>query len=106
MGYVDLADIAPRNLLPGTSVRFVHTGTMTVAYWTFEAGAVLPAHSHPHEQVANILEGEFEMTVDGVTRRIQPGTVVVFPPGATHGGKAISRCRFIDVFHPVREDYR
>ncbi len=106
MPYIDLEAVGVREMLPGTNVRFVHTEKMTLAYWTFEAGAVLPPHSHPHEQVANILEGEFEMTVDGQTRVIQPGMVVHFPPHAEHGGRAITRCRFIDVFSPVREDYR
>jgi len=104
--FIDLNDIAPRELLPGTSVRFVHTQTMTLAYWTFEAGALLPAHCHPHEQVANILEGEFEMTLGDQTQVLRPGIVVVMPSNVMHSGKAITRCRFIDAFHPVREDYR
>lgn len=104
--FIDLKGVPARSLLPGTSVQFVHTDTMTFAYWTFEAGTVLPSHAHPHDQVANIIEGTFEMTVGNETRVIQPGTVVHFPPNVPHGGKAITRCRFIDVFHPVREDYR
>ena len=36
----------------------------------------------------------------------KPGTVVVIPPDVPHAGKAITDCWIIDVFHPVREDYR
>jgi quercetin dioxygenase-like cupin family protein len=106
MPFVRLDDLSERSLVPGTRVRFVHSEKMTTAYWTFEPGAILPAHNHPHEQVTNVLEGEFDMTVAGETRCIHPGDVVVIPPGATHAGKALTVCRFIDVFCPVREDYR
>ena len=79
---------------------------MTFAHWRFDAGADLPAHSHPHEQVATFLEGTYELTVEGETRRFGPGEMAVIPPDATHGGRAITDCRILDVFHPVREDYR
>ncbi len=106
MPFVKLDDQPEKVLVPGTRARFVHSDRMTTAYWTFEPGAVLPAHSHPHEQVTNVLEGEFEMTVGGEVRRIRPGDVAVIPPGVSHSGKALTLCRFIDVFCPVREDYR
>jgi hypothetical protein len=28
------------------------------------------------------------------------------PPNVTHSGHAVTECRIIDVFHPVRDDYR
>jgi len=30
----------------------------------------------------------------------------VIPGGVPHAGKSITESRVIDVFHPVREDYR
>ena len=46
------------------------------------------------------------VTIDGRTERMREGSVAVVPPHAVHAGRALTRCRFIDVFHPVREDYR
>ena len=46
------------------------------------------------------------MTIDGLTERMHAGTVAVVPSNAVHSGRALSRCRFVDVFQPVREDYR
>ena len=106
MPFMDLSDLEEKDLLPGFKVRFVHSETMTSAYWTVEEGAVLPEHSHPHEQVANVLEGEFELTIDGESKILTSGSVGVVPPNAVHSGKAINECRILDVFHPVREDYR
>lgn len=102
----ELSEMAGRELLQGAEARFVHGDTVTVAYWRFEPGVPLPEHAHPHEQVTNVIEGEFDLTVDGETRRLTPGSVVVIPPDAQHSGRAATGCRVIDVFHPVRQDYR
>jgi quercetin dioxygenase-like cupin family protein len=106
MNTLKLSDVASREILPGTEARFVHAETMTVAYWTFERDAALPEHRHPHEQVTNVMEGVFDLTVNGERVRLEAGSVVVIPPNVTHAGQAVTVCRIIDVFHPVREDYR
>ena len=106
MPFLNLEDVELRELIPGFNVRFVHTENMTFAFWKVEAGSVLPEHSHPHEQVAQMIEGEFELTVDNETKVLTPGTVAIVPPNAAHSGKALTGCRIVDVFYPVREDYR
>ncbi len=106
MSFVELQSLPEREPVPGYHVRFVHADTMTMAYWTIEAGAEIPEHAHPHEQVATITEGEFELTIDGETKHLGPNDVAVIPSDVPHSGRAITDCRMIDAFHPVREDYR
>ena len=79
---------------------------MTVAYYSAPAGAQFPEHSHPHEQISNIVEGEFVLTIDGETKTMTPGVVAVIPSNAVHSGHAVTECKIIDIFQPVREDYR
>ena len=98
--------IEPRTVIPGFHGRFVHSATMTFVLWQIDAGATLPEHSHHHEQVVHLYEGEFELTVEGQTIRATRGTVFAIPGNATHSGRAITACRIMDVFCPVREDYR
>lgn len=102
----DLSAEEPRELMPGWRVHFVHSEHMSFAHWAVEPGATLPEHSHPHEQVANVIEGEFELTVAGETRVLRGGMVAIVPPHAAHSGRALSRCRILDAFYPIREDYR
>ena len=106
MPFINLNTIPEKELLPGLHVRFVHTNNMTLAYWNIEKGASMPEHNHPHEQVVNLIEGKFELSVAGEQHIIMPGKVFVLPSNIPHGGKALTNCRIIDVFHPVREDYR
>jgi quercetin dioxygenase-like cupin family protein len=106
MSFIHLDDLPEQEPVDGYHVRFVHSDQMTLAYWTVEAGAAIPTHQHPHEQVATVLEGTFELTVDGETRRMGPDDVAVIPSNVPHGGRAVTACRMIDAFQPVREDYR
>ncbi len=106
MNLTRLDEVPPRELFPGCRGQFVHGENLTVAHWTFEPGTPLPLHAHPHEQVINLVRGTFELTVEGETRQLSPGSVVVVPGGAPHSGQAITEAYIIDVFYPVREDYR
>ena len=106
MAFIDLSTLSEREVVPGYRAVFVHSEQMTVAYWTIAAGAALAEHSHPHEQIANLIKGEFEMVIDGERRLLKPGDVAVIPSNVRHAGKAVTDCRIIDVFHPVRQEYR
>ncbi len=101
-----ILDIEPREIVKGYKARFLHTDTMTIAFWEVEPGSELPMHNHIHEQVSQILEGEFEMTIGGVTKIHKPGSVLVIPSNVPHCGKAITACKILDIFNPVREDYK
>lgn len=102
----DVDALEPRELIPGHRGRFVHSEHTTHVYWDITAGAELPEHSHPHEQIVNMLEGTYELVVDGTSHVLNAGDVLVIPGDAVHSGKSHTDCRILDVFSPVREEYR
>lgn len=106
MPFIDLAELEVREPVPGYKAVFIHSGKMTVAYWDVAKDALMPEHSHPHEQIASVVEGEFELNLAGETRILDRGSAAIIPPNTPHSGKALTVCKLIDVFHPVREDYR
>jgi quercetin dioxygenase-like cupin family protein len=106
MPFIHLSELKQREIVPGFKAKMVHSDHMTFTYWNVEAGASLPEHSHANEQISTIVKGKFEMTVAGETQTMEPGAVFVIPSDAKHSGKAITDSELIDIFYPVREDYR
>lgn len=103
---IQIHNIPPVEIKPGMKARFIHTEHTTLAYWEVEEGAILPMHSHFHEQVTTVTEGQFELTIGNDTQIYGPGFVAVIPPNVVHGGRALTACKIFDIFSPVREDYK
>ena len=106
MPLVKLDELPDLQIAEGVIMRVVTGATVTVAHVKLTAGAPVPEHSHYHEQVVNVIEGEMELTVEGKPYSLVPGKVMVLPPNTLHSAKAVTDCRVVDVFHPVREDFR
>ena len=103
---MNLSDIPSKEIMPGYHGQLVHAESMSIAFWNVEEGAEVPQHSHMNEQVMQVIEGKFEFTLDGVTKIYEPGDLVIIAPHKKHSGKALTRCKLMDVFSPVREEYK
>lgn len=101
-----LADIEPKEIIPGYHGRLIHSKNISIAFWEVDAGAEVPEHAHTNEQIMQVQEGQFQFTVGGKTRIYGPGELVVIPSEIPHSGKAITPCKLMDVFSPVREEYQ
>ncbi len=98
-----LPDFSP---FAGYRGKLVHAETMTVVHWTIDAGCDVPEHMHPHEQIINLMQGQFELTLDGQKIAMQAGDVLVIPGNVPHSGRSLTACQIIDIWHPRREDYQ
>ena len=98
--------LAMSEFMKGADARFVHSDSITLAEWRFQANVDLPEHSHSNEQITKLISGEFELTIDGEKVLLKAGSSVIIPSNAVHSGKAITDCHIIDVFTPVREDFK
>lgn len=106
MSFINLKEIAEREVVPGFKGKFIHSDNVTVVHWSITAESELSEHNHPHEQITNIIDGELELSIEGKTKRLKSGELAVVPSNVKHHGKAITDCYVIDVFYPIREDYR
>lgn len=102
----EFASLPVRTVAPGFHGRYLHSAHITQGRVDIDAGAVLPEHSHPHEQWTMVVTGRRELTVEGVRHLLAPGQILYIPPHARHSGRAPEVCQVFDTFHPVREDYR
>lgn len=107
MPFATLTSLPVKEIFGGTlRGYYAHLEKMTVGEVLLQANIVVPLHEHPHEQATYVIEGRFEFTIGTETRIIGPGMAALIPGGVMHGGKTLTACRVIDIFVPVREDYR
>ena len=74
--------------------------------FVLEAGAILPPHTHPHEQIGYLVSGALDFIIDGQKYSAQPGDSWAIPGNVEHAATALEASVAIEVFVPVREDYR
>ncbi len=86
-------------------VRFVHTDNITIAFNELKAGAEVPAHTHIHETIDYIQEGTLEMKIGNEIVAMNAGAVARVPSNVLHSARAVTDCKVINVFYPMREDF-
>jgi quercetin dioxygenase-like cupin family protein len=72
-----------------------------------EPGGVVAGHSHPHEQLGLMLRGSMTLNVEGTDHLLEEMDCYALPGDIEHGATAGPQGALVlDVFRPVREDYR
>jgi quercetin dioxygenase-like cupin family protein len=105
--FVKLTDVRAFELAPGVTGQPLFGAGAMINLIEFEPGSVVPVHSHPHEQLGMCLRGTQVLVVDGVEHPIGPMEAYVIPGGVEHSAFCgPDGATVIDVFQPVREDYR
>jgi quercetin dioxygenase-like cupin family protein len=110
-GYFPLDEVKAVELANGVQLKLVSGEKAMMSFVTLEPGSVVPLHSHPHEQLGTMLEGELTLYMGSLNpedgRLIRKGDTYVIPGGVLHGARATGStpCVALDVFSPIREDY-
>ena len=82
-----------------------HEGLMLVRHF-FEADWAGARHSHPHEQLVYVVRGWLRVDVAGRVFEVREGDSFVVEGGVEHQASALEASEVLDVFTPIREDYR
>ena len=107
MVYPDLKNRVAKELLPGIIARTFWGEEMLAAVVDLDPHTELPAHSHPHEQLGIVIEGQIQFDIDGHIQILQPGDVYLIPGGVQHAAQTFDHpAKVMDVFSPVREEYK
>ena len=95
-----------RQLAAGIQLTtLVHGDQTLMGQFTLAKGALIPTHTHPHEQTGMMISGKLRFVVDGQTMEVEAGDSWCLPGGAAHSAEALADSVVIEVFSPVREDY-
>ncbi len=105
MPFVDTNSLRVVERLPGWQGRYFHSPSMTFAHYDFARGSSIHEHFHPQEEVWEVIEGELEVTIDGVAQIARAGLVAIVPAGASHSVKALTDGRAIIVDYPLRPEF-
>lgn len=93
----------------GAERRLGHTDNLMIVVIDFDDGPKAepdPPHSHPHEQVSYVAEGEILFIIEGQETRLGPGDVFLVPSGKPHTIQQLTKhVRLVDCFTPIREDF-
>ena len=106
--YFPSADEYSRHtIFPGVTVQTCAAEKMMLSLAVLEPHAVVEEHSHPHEQVGMVLEGRAVFVIGGEEKTLQAGDLYRIPGNVRHRVVALEEpVRALDIFHPIREDYR
>jgi quercetin dioxygenase-like cupin family protein len=105
MPFVDTSTLKVIERLPGWFGRYFRSPSMTFAHYDFKRGSAIPEHSHPQEEVYEVIEGELEVTIDGLAQIARVGLVAIIPSNVRHSVKALSNGRVIIIDYPVRPEF-
>lgn len=105
--FCDVDSREKKAVVNGVTMRTFWGSKMLMSRVDLEPGAILPDHSHPHEQTGIVISGEVEMTIDGETRFLECGDAYIIPAGVRHSATAVDEpAALIDIFSPVRVEYQ
>ena len=105
--FVTRDECSHHTIFPGVDIFTMAGEGMMLSLVEFLPHAVVQPHSHPHEQMGMLLEGELTFTIGGQTRTLAPGEMWHIPGGVLHSAVAgDAPVKALDFFHPIREDYR
>ena len=104
--FVKREECSHHKIFPGVDIHTVAGQQMMLSLVEFAPRAVVERHSHPHEQMGLLLEGELEFFVGEERYVARPGDMWRIPGGVEHRVIAGDQpAKALDVFHPIREDY-
>jgi quercetin dioxygenase-like cupin family protein len=93
-------------IFPGVTVQTCAAEKMMLSIVDLQPHSVVEEHSHPHEQVGMLLEGEAVFTIGGERKLLRAGDMYRIPGDVRHKVEMLSgSAKAIDIFCPVREEY-
>jgi quercetin dioxygenase-like cupin family protein len=100
-------ELSRHTIFPGVNIATCAAERMMLSLVDLAAHAVVDEHSHPHEQVGMVLAGKAVFYIGDEHKTLQPGDMYRIPGNVRHRVVALDQpVKALDVFQPIREDYR
>lgn len=106
MTHYNWASIEKEQLNPLFLRQVIHGDKITLARIRLGQGCIVPEHAHANEQITVLVEGKLRFHINGGELTLEPGDILHIPSHAPHAVEALEDSVAMDVFSPVREDWR
>jgi len=97
--------MSQEQLNPRIGRKAIHGANMTIARLELQKYAVVPEHSHVHEQIATVERGALKFLIEGREIIVRGGESLEIPSNVPHAVEALEDSVVVDVFAPSREDW-
>jgi len=105
--FTSLSELHRFTLAEGVSARALFGEGAMLNLVELAPGALIPRHSHPHEQLGVVLRGQLTLVVAGHEHLLGEMDAYTLPGELEHEAQAGAQGALVlDVFQPVREEYR
>jgi len=95
-----------KNPVAGIEIKTLVYGENTLlTRFHLKKGALLPLHSHPHEQTGFLVSGKMKFFIGHEEFFAEPGDSWCVGGDLEHRAEILEDSVAIEVFSPVREDY-
>ncbi len=98
--------VEKEQLSPVLVRQVIHGENITVARLYLRKGCSVPEHKHHNEQISMIEKGALRFVLNGQERVVKAGEILQIPPHVPHSAEAIEDSVAMDLFSPVREDWK
>ena len=99
-------DLKWENPAPGITRQIMgYDEKMMMVKVVFGQDSIGAAHRHPHVQTTYVVNGRFEVMIEGEKKVLCAGDGFYIEPDAEHGVICLEAGTLIDVFAPMREDF-
>jgi quercetin dioxygenase-like cupin family protein len=94
-------------IFPGVRIQTCAAEKMMLSLVDLEPHSVVAEHSHPHEQVGMLLSGRAIFFIGDEQKTLQAGDFFRIPGNVPHRVVVLDEpTRALDIFTPIREEYR
>lgn len=89
---IDLVDYQDASVV---SRQIISSSAGTVTMFAFDEGEGLSEHTTPFDAMAQVVEGEAEISIAGRPLRVKEGELVIMPANEPHAVLAVNRFKML-----------
>lgn len=99
------SEIPSEQMNPLVTRQYITGVNTMLARIGLKKGAVVPQHSHFHEQISHVVEGALLFRLEGEEVTVRSGEILCIPPHVPHEVLALEDSVALDIFNPPRQDW-